>query len=279
MTSAGASGSGSTTSATSRRSGRDPAVRVPGVDVAAAGEGLRHLVSRVPPDLHAPRGGPQRYVKLDHEFIGRAAYEKEAETGPERRLVALVVEPDPDAPADVIGDEPIWHDGEVVGWVTSGGYGHHVEKSIALGYVPTALADAGRRAATASRSRSSAGAGRPGSSPSRCSTPRASGCASERGRREALPAAAAGGGRIVVDGRPVAFEAGRHGRDRDPARRRGPRARRHALPGRRLRQLSRRGRRHRLRPDVPDRGPRRAAGRAGIRAMRCRHSPWWPPRT
>ena len=64
--------------------------------------------------------GLQRYVKLDHEFIGRAAYEKEAETGPERRLVALVVEPDPDAPADVIGDEPIWHDGAVVGWVTSG---------------------------------------------------------------------------------------------------------------------------------------------------------------
>ena len=84
--------------------------------------------------------GLQRYVKLDHEFIGRAAYEKEAETGPERRLVALVVDPDPDEPADVIGDEPIWHDGAVVGWVTSGAYGHHVKESIALGYVPTELA-------------------------------------------------------------------------------------------------------------------------------------------
>jgi dimethylglycine dehydrogenase len=85
--------------------------------------------------------GLQRYVKLDHEFIGRSAYEKEAETGPGRRLVAFVVEPDPDEPADVIGDEPIWHGGEVIGWVTSGGYGHHVKESIALGYVPTALAD------------------------------------------------------------------------------------------------------------------------------------------
>ena len=84
--------------------------------------------------------GLQRYVKLDHEFIGRAAYEKEAETGPERRLVALVVEPDPDEPADVIGDEPIWHDGAVVGWVTSGAYGHHVKELIALGYVPAELA-------------------------------------------------------------------------------------------------------------------------------------------
>ena len=44
--------------------------------------------------------------------------------------------------ADAIGDEPIWHDGKVVGWVTSGGYGHCVGKSIALGYVPTALAQA-----------------------------------------------------------------------------------------------------------------------------------------
>ena len=84
--------------------------------------------------------GIGRYIKLDHDFIGREAYERELATGPARRLVAFVVEPDPDDPADVIGDEPIWHGDEVVGWVTSGGYGHHVQASIALGYVPTALA-------------------------------------------------------------------------------------------------------------------------------------------
>ena len=89
-------------------------------------------------------GGITHYIKLDHEFIGRAAHEAElAAGGPSRRLVTLVVEPDPDDPADVIGDEPIWHDGEVVGWVTSGGYGHHVKASIALGYVPSALAAEG----------------------------------------------------------------------------------------------------------------------------------------
>jgi dimethylglycine dehydrogenase len=54
--------------------------------------------------------------------------------------VAFVVEPDPDDPADVIGDEPVWHDDAVVGWVTSGGYLHHAKASLALGYVPTALA-------------------------------------------------------------------------------------------------------------------------------------------
>jgi dimethylglycine dehydrogenase len=86
-------------------------------------------------------GGITRYIRLDHEFIGRAAHEAEmAAGGPARRLVAMVVEPDPEAPADVIGDEPIWHDGSVVGWVTSGGYGHDVRESIALGYVPAELA-------------------------------------------------------------------------------------------------------------------------------------------
>jgi dimethylglycine dehydrogenase len=92
------------------------------------------------PIYTVPEAGLGRYVKLDHEFIGRAAYEAElAEGGPKRRLVTFVVEPDPDDPADVIGDEPVWHHDEVVGWVTSGGFGHSVGASIALGYVPTEL--------------------------------------------------------------------------------------------------------------------------------------------
>ena len=86
--------------------------------------------------------GISSYIKLDHEFIGRSAHEAELATGPARRLVTLLVEPDPDDPADVIGDEPIWHDGAVVGWVTSGGYAHYSKASLALGYVPTHLATA-----------------------------------------------------------------------------------------------------------------------------------------
>jgi dimethylglycine dehydrogenase len=89
-----------------------------------------------------PEAGLGRYVKLDHEFIGREAYERQVGAGPERRLVAFVLDVDPDEPADVIGDEPVWHDGKVVGWVTSGGFGHSVGQSIALGYVPTELAEA-----------------------------------------------------------------------------------------------------------------------------------------
>ena len=84
-----------------------------------------------------------RVLKFDHEFIGREAVEAEiAAGGPKRKLVMFTVDVDPDQPADVLGDEPVWHDGQVVGWITSGGYAHYSGVSLALGYVPTELADA-----------------------------------------------------------------------------------------------------------------------------------------
>ncbi|MFN6118840.1 MAG: FAD-dependent oxidoreductase [Actinomycetes bacterium] len=87
--------------------------------------------------------GMDRVLKFDHDFIGRAAVEAEiAAGGPKRKLVMFEVDVDPEAPADVIGDEPVWHDGEVVGWITSGGYAHYSGVSLALGYVPTELATA-----------------------------------------------------------------------------------------------------------------------------------------
>jgi dimethylglycine dehydrogenase len=95
--------------------------------------------------------GMDRVLKFDHEFIGRAAVEKEiANGGPQRKLTMFVVEPDPDSPADVIGDEPVWHtasggedEARVVGWITSGGYAHYCGVSLAWGYVPTELAEHG----------------------------------------------------------------------------------------------------------------------------------------
>ncbi|MEM7251288.1 MAG: FAD-dependent oxidoreductase [Pseudomonadota bacterium] len=91
--------------------------------------------------------GLNRFVKLQKggnqpgSFIGQDALANLAETPPERRLLSWTI--DTATPAyDVIGDEPIWHDGVVVGWVTSGGYAHHSEASVALGYVPNELESA-----------------------------------------------------------------------------------------------------------------------------------------
>lgn len=84
-----------------------------------------------------------RYLKFDHDFIGRTAVEQEMKVGPTRKLVMFIVDPLPDEPADVIGDEPIWHGDKVIGWITSGGYAHYSGVSLALGYIPAELAVAG----------------------------------------------------------------------------------------------------------------------------------------
>ena len=38
---------------------------------------------------------------------------------------------------DVSFDQAIFHEGACVGYVTSGGFAHHIGQSIALGYVPS----------------------------------------------------------------------------------------------------------------------------------------------
>ncbi len=44
---------------------------------------------------------------------------------------------------DALADEPIYCNGEPVGWVTSGGYAHFSDMSVAMGYVPVELANEG----------------------------------------------------------------------------------------------------------------------------------------
>jgi dimethylglycine dehydrogenase len=86
-----------------------------------------------------------RFVDLGkNDFIGREAAMREKEEGGALRRVSMIVDADD---ADVLGDEPIWHDGKVVGWVTSGGYAHYVDKSLAQGYVPRGLAADGANGA------------------------------------------------------------------------------------------------------------------------------------
>jgi len=121
-------------------------------------------------------GAMERFVKLSkNDFIGRQSAAAELEKGPKVRRVSLIIDAQD---TDVMGDEPIWakvgetdyglispphgygaprfdahgvelskpdsqRDGawRVVGWVTSGGYGHYVKMSLAQGYVPADLAE------------------------------------------------------------------------------------------------------------------------------------------
>jgi dimethylglycine dehydrogenase len=84
--------------------------------------------------------GLGRFVDLKKgDFIGRSAAAEERDSGGALRLVGFKVDA---TDADALGDEPIWHDGKVVGWVTSGTFGHRVGSSLALGFVPAAVAAA-----------------------------------------------------------------------------------------------------------------------------------------
>ena len=74
------------------------------------------------------------------DFIGREAALRQRDQEPPHRLVTLVVDA---ADADASGDEPVLAGDRVVGFVTSGGYGHTVGASIALAYVEPPYATAG----------------------------------------------------------------------------------------------------------------------------------------
>jgi len=88
------------------------------------------------PDYTAAETGLDRFISFSKntDFIGRSAAEAERAEGTQRKLVAFEVDADD---ADVNAYEPIWLDGAVVGFCTSGGYSHFAEKSIAMGFLPS----------------------------------------------------------------------------------------------------------------------------------------------
>ena len=80
-----------------------------------------------------------RFVAYDKpaDFIGKAGALAEKADGGKLRLITFKVDA---KDADPMGDEPIWHNGEVKGWITSGGYAHGQGSSMAQGYVPKEIA-------------------------------------------------------------------------------------------------------------------------------------------
>ncbi|WP_299692473.1 FAD-dependent oxidoreductase [uncultured Tateyamaria sp.] len=93
-------------------------------------------LSEFSPDYTPFETGLDRFIPFDKkpDFIGRTAYAELAQTAPSRTLCAFIVDADD---ADVHGYEPIWLEGQVVGFCTSGGYSHHAGASVALGFLPT----------------------------------------------------------------------------------------------------------------------------------------------
>lgn len=89
------------------------------------------------PDFTAAQSGLDAFIRWDKDFIGKPAAEAERASGPDKKLVTMTIDT---TDIDVSNDEAILKDGDCVGYVTSGGYAHHVGHSMALGYVPPDLA-------------------------------------------------------------------------------------------------------------------------------------------
>ena len=102
-------------------------------------KGYRAWKGDLSSDYSLLEGGLDRFIKLDkpQDFPGKAALQNEKQQGVNKRFVTLTVNA---GTADAPYMSSIWHDGQVVGETTSGGYGYRVDASIALGMLRADLA-------------------------------------------------------------------------------------------------------------------------------------------
>jgi 4-methylaminobutanoate oxidase (formaldehyde-forming) len=114
------------------------------IDALRLEKGYRVWSSDITPEETPYEAGLGFAVRLDKDvdFIGRKALETAKAAGPRKRLRCLVLA-DPRSVA--LGNEPVRVGGEIVGRVTSGGYGFAVERSIAYAYLPPGQASIGTR--------------------------------------------------------------------------------------------------------------------------------------
>ncbi len=105
-------------------------------------KGYRVWSTDITPETDPYEAGLGFCVKLDKPggFEGRGALVEKRSAGLTRKLACLRLA-DPRAVA--LGSEPVRVGGEVVGRVTSGGYGFTTDASIAYGYLPVDLAEPG----------------------------------------------------------------------------------------------------------------------------------------
>lgn len=93
------------------------------------------------PEWWPQESGLAGLIKLDKEFLNKDAYLALADNVPRETLELFEIDAEG---ADASGGEPIFlTDGTPVGQVTSGAYGYHVGKSLALGYIKAGSVQAG----------------------------------------------------------------------------------------------------------------------------------------
>ncbi|MDA7429753.1 FAD-dependent oxidoreductase [Primorskyibacter aestuariivivens] len=104
------------------------------MDCARIEKAFRHFGHDITCEDHVLEAGLGFAVsKTKPDFIGRDAVERKREGGLEKRLLQFrLTDPEP----LLYHNEPVIRDGEIVGYLSSGAYGHHLGGAIGLGYVP-----------------------------------------------------------------------------------------------------------------------------------------------
>ena len=94
------------------------------------------------PDFNAIESGMDAFINWHKEFVGKQATLAAREAGPQQKLVTMIIDVDG---IDVSHDEAILVENKAVGYISSGGYAHHVERSMAMGYVTTEFSEPGTK--------------------------------------------------------------------------------------------------------------------------------------
>jgi glycine cleavage system aminomethyltransferase T len=97
-------------------------------------KGFRHFGHDITCEDHVLEAGLGFAVQTNKpDFIGREAVLKKKETGLDVRMVQFKLA---DAEPLLYHNEPILRDGQIVGYLSSGSYGHTLGAAIGMGYVP-----------------------------------------------------------------------------------------------------------------------------------------------
>ena len=92
------------------------------------------------PDFTAIEAGMDIFIEWEKDFIGKQATLDETSKRPAKKLITMIIDT---VDIDVVNDEAIMKDGKCVGYISSGGFAHHIGKSMAMGYVPPELSQDG----------------------------------------------------------------------------------------------------------------------------------------
>jgi 4-methylaminobutanoate oxidase (formaldehyde-forming) len=111
------------------------------IDTLRLEKGYRYWSADIGPDYSPYEAGLGFAVRLDKgDFIGREALLRQKAAGLHRRLCCLALSV-PEVVA--VGSEPVRCGSDVIGWVTSAGYGYSVGCSIAFAYLPSQYSQPG----------------------------------------------------------------------------------------------------------------------------------------